>query len=183
MYLFITITEYNLQDQKRRLKSSLDGLTQEFDVNGFFFNDDAETQRDYDDGNHKSGQEACSEREVQDFRQKEAGSTTLAIGEFLSGTGFKLEVPSTPLRRHTSSSLVDFHHGSYPHLCLTSRDVTRWKMAWRFVQTISQDIKNPTDTDLYDYVQSQNLLARRCKDWPDAEKIFGEFRVAMGFSA
>ena len=67
-----------------------------------------------------------------------------------------------------------------PHVRLTARDVTRWKMAWRACQPHTQKIYGNVTT-LSD-AWHQQLLVRRCTDEPDWDDIF-KIPTILGFTA
>ena len=71
-------------------------------------------------------------------------------------------------------------HSTLPHVRLTARDITRWKMAWRFCQPHIRKLSgNETRLSSACY---QQLLARRCTDGPDWDEIF-EIPTILGFTA
>ena len=67
-----------------------------------------------------------------------------------------------------------------PHVRLTARDITRWKMAWRACQPHIQ--KTSGNKTIFSDVYYQQLLARRCTDGPDWVEAF-EIPTILGFTA
>lgn len=117
-------------------------------------------------------------------------STTLALGQTLQGTGFRMlrprEVAASPLllgglwtHGHWLQSLDDCSelNPPLPSINLTIRDVTRWKMAWRALQVY----KHKLDQSCW-YGECGELLVRRCKDWPGLKSML-ELPISLGCSA
>ena len=115
---------------------------------------------------------------------KKTGSTILVPGQHLLGTGFKAPVLRELVERQFTfnpSVVKSFDrckdpHPPLPNISLTSQDVTRWKMAWRAIDENWQ-IYN------YSWLEYWEFIVRRCRNWPDMEKISEDFPIALGFSA
>ena len=69
-------------------------------------------------------------------------------------------------------------HSTLPHVKLTARDITRWKMAWRACRPDTQEISGNATISYTCYKQ---LLARRCTDGPDWDRIF-TIPTTLGFT-
>lgn len=137
---------------------------------------------------------------------KKLGLTTLASGQTLQGTGWSVR-RSTELSWPVGlcqeypwlQELFDGCSGTSEHnsvrhehvkrprdhwpllsIDLTTRDVTRWKMAWSAFCAIED---NPNDSQELDrLLYKENLLVRRCKDWPYDTGFF-ESSIGLVFSA
>ncbi|KAG7008209.1 hypothetical protein G7Y79_00006g018290 [Physcia stellaris] len=140
-------------------------------------------------------------------RDVDVSSTTLASGQYLTGTGFKLR---------TFAQLIDHHllFPTFPHeslmkpyrskylraltnlnqykddqipftgLTFTDRDVTRWNMAWRAVQTckLVEDTKeNGVTQKRPDVKRLPRQLTERCDDWPTFDDL-ANLPILFGFS-
>ena len=71
-------------------------------------------------------------------------------------------------------------HSTLPHVRLTARDITRWKMAWRACRPDTQEISG--NAKMLSLTCYEQLLARRCTDGPDWVRIF-EIPTILGFTA
>ena len=109
----------------------------------------------------------------------EVESTKLYPGQVLNGTGFRLiglEDPkiSTWARDTVYADILQEGFAqatAIPSFDLTPRDVTRWKMAWREIQS------RPESN--YSY---RSMFSERCKDWPETEDML-KLPIALAFSA
>ena len=140
---------------------------------------DVEIARSHDDGQDEDNLETPSRQGAEQDGDKEAGSTVLAPGQYLQETGVRLKDLKELIKRdlyisgeeeHALDDYIRTHEP--PSICLTRRDVTRWKMAWRINQVYKPEI-----TSFW-----WLLLVRRCTDWPDIDDIFQEPSIALGFS-
>ena len=127
-----------------------------------------------DNGNYKQG----SKQGEGNDRNNSTGSTTLAPGQYLRGTGFKtwnLGELVVWLTNSSAESLDGYNdpHSALPNISLTSQDVKRWEMAWRTIQIYERD---HTFLNL-------RLIFQRCKDWPEMGDILEELPIALGFGA
>ena len=126
-------------------------------------------------------------RRTEPSEDNETNRVTLAPGDYLVGTLFKAPVPEDEpyfgfdFRRKTwikwYKKLQSLAEVKLPEIRLSSRDVTRWKMAWRAIQAFTLS-KHP----LLAYGSiGPDAITLRCKDWPEMD--FDQFSVALGFSA
>ena len=126
-------------------------------------------------------------------------SVELKIGQTLPGTGFKIQdLRDQPefLDPANSGIALDDRtkpqirkafeelHLMLPPVNLTSRDVTRWKMAWRAIQWNNQwnKWKDPDRTTFTQIMRGQ-FLTHRCENWANLDKILGLPAIALGFTA
>ena len=84
----------------------------------------------------------------------------------LSNFGMNLPESTPPELRKAFNDL----HSTLPHVNLTARDITRWRMAWRACRPHTQG--KPGDERALSNSCHQQLLARRCRDWPELHKNF-----------
>ena len=127
-----------------------------------------------------------SKRRTKRSEDDETNGVTLAPGDYLAGTPFKAPTPEDDpysifgvrwsnwigdLNILRSPNIVRL-----PEIRLSSRDVTRWKMAWRAMQAF----RFP---EFFDDTKfgGTNAITLRCKDWPN--DIVEDLSVALGFSA
>ena len=129
----------------------------------------------------------------------EVSSTTLAYGQYLPGTGFKLHTFARLVDRYTlylyvhsrdHSPLMNLSQDKNDQLPLTvltftNRDVTRWNMAWRAVQTcklVEHTVRHePTELIRPGVERLPRLLTERCEDWPTFEDL-ADLPILFGFS-
>ena len=131
-----------------------------------------------DDNNHGTRLEQESELD----KDKDCSSISLAPGQTLPETAIQLRCPLDTV----PFDYVENHHDSFshprfrelytqlPNINLTYRDVNRWRMAWRAIQTF------PSDTVTLDHLG--NMLTRRPRDRPGSGSL-EQFPVQLGFSA
>ena len=106
-------------------------------------------------------------------------STTLLPGQTLQGTGFR-----APNFRDLADKLgaldsFDHYQGSHsplPHIRLTTQDVTRYRMAWRAVESFQHKSQLP-----WWIFYGKKPLSQRRKDWPDLGDVL-ELPIALGFT-
>ena len=125
-------------------------------------------------------------------RNNRTGSTALAPGQYLQGTGFNAWELKELVKSSFSPGVERFAfvleslesykgpHSPLPTINLTSQDAKRWKMAWRAIQFCALGEQD------YGRIRSlihRQLIAQRCQDWPDRPDISYELPVAFGFSA
>ncbi|KAL9134520.1 MAG: hypothetical protein Q9175_004300, partial [Cornicularia normoerica] len=116
------------------------------------------TSEEYDSGQANANHETHSEQETAHDGDNEAGLISLAPGQIVPGTGWKLK--DDYVKGYNES------HPPLPNISLTTQDVTRWKMAERVLQ----------------YRWTFFLVSSRCEDWPDMD-AFLKLPVVLGFSA
>ena len=121
---------------------------------------------------------------------EEVTSIILEPGQTLQGTGLQILHPrDIPYSDMISLDNFGMHlptsmppelrkafnelHSTLPHVNLTARDITRWKMAWRACGPHRQNLPDASH---------QQLLARRCRDWPEWHSLF-EIPTILGFTA
>ena len=147
--------------------------------------------------------DVTAEHEAKLSGDVEVSSTTLASGQYLPGTGFKLRnfarlidhiavdfwmlLSFKPLTYLNPLADLDHYKNDqlpFTGLTFTDRDVARWNMAWRAVQrcklvedTVKNRVKRPGVKSL------PGLLTERCKDWPDYGSVLEDLLIAFGFSA
>ena len=97
-------------------------------------------------------------------------------GRLISQFGMRLPHNTPPELRKAFNEL----HSTLPHVRLTARDITRWKMAWRACRPETQEISGNA-TRLFLTCHEQ-LLARRCTDGPSWDRIF-TIPTILGFTA
>ncbi len=95
---------------------------------------------------------------------------------YLSNFGIYLPESTPPELRKAFNDL----HSTLPHVNLTARDITRWQMAWRACRPHTQG--KPGNERLLSDATHQQLLARRCSDWPELHRIF-QLPIILGFTA
>lgn len=137
----------------------------------------------------------------------EITSTTLAFGQYLDSTGFKLRTVTElinyilfgggqgirvfkDLGKDVYGLFMDLSGNQMGHLppqrlMLTARDVRRWNMAWQAIQ-LYELVEGTGEDGVKRFarlgVQSlPGLLTERCKDWPDLDDIY-QWPIAFGFS-
>ena len=76
-------------------------------------------------------------------------------------------------------------HPPYPHISLTTEDVTRYKMAWRAVELFRHTrFEGSVIPHIFlprlRYQAIPWAVVQRCKDWPDLENVL-ELPVGLGF--
>ena len=155
--------------QRDRSSLWLGECGKEFDMFSKSFSGQAEREGDY----RNSLTQVTGDNE-----DNEDCSNTLAPGQTLYGTGFKLLsdfrslVPQTMGDSRLLQSFDDYSgsHPTLPELNLTTEDVTRYKMAWRAFES----------GEVQEGFLAQFGLTQRCKDWPNIEDII-ELRIALGF--
>ena len=128
---------------------------------------------DYDDGQDHENYNTHSMQVKGGDGDIEAGSTILTPGQTLQGTGFRpREITDIPW---LGGSLVGHNDSppSLPNIRLTTRDVTRWRMAWRAVQVYNQSGRS------FDLPHGEPIV-RRCADWPNVWEFY-QPPIALGF--
>lgn len=111
-------------------------------------------------------------------------SVTLAPGEILEGTGFKMREFQDLYRLWSShyglqQSFDPYNqltHPTLPKIKLSSQDITRWKMAWRAVQAFPE-------MGVEEWTSYPAVLTSRCRNRPEIENLFKKFWIALSFSA
>ena len=120
---------------------------------------------EYDSEQASSNYDAQLEQGTRHDEDNEMTPTLLGPGKFLQGTGFQLKSELDDWERSTYSERVGVNAlPRFPTIELTSSDVTRWKMASRFIKRFYFD----------------PIIQRRCEDWPDVDLI-SELPIALGF--
>ena len=141
-------------------------------------------------------------------RDIEVSSTTLAFGQYLPGTGFRLRtfahlideyIDIPPLLHKRLNNLYGLNYlrllsdldqskiNQLPltPLIFTNRDVARWNMAWRTVQTcklVGDTDKNGVTRNWGpDVERLRRILTERCDDWPTFDDLT-EWPIRFGFS-
>lgn len=113
------------------------------------------------------------------------GQITLAPGQILQGTQFKIRHPkvfvtdmvtSNPRLWRRSSEDSGRSQLCLPNVTLDAQAITRWTMAWRAIEMYESD-----NTEEFPYWMLN--LARRCNDTPDYDEILGQVPLQLGFSA
>ena len=122
---------------------------------------------------NEEDRKTAKKEEAGGIQDNETNSVTLAPGEYLAGTCFKVPTFGDFLKLLEGGYNVP--HPFFPKLRLSSRDIIRWKMAWHAIQAFTEDFWR------YPNTRTHNAIKSRCKDWPDFENI--EFSEALGFSA
>ena len=121
--------------------------------------------------------EGATKQETARATDFETISITMASGEYLARTHFRVATPKEILEHIFFPDKFDDYSAPLPSINLSSRDITRWKMAWRAIQAFKfESDRGPT-------VSICHATKSRCKDWPDAEDVLNSFSVALGFSA
>lgn len=127
--------------------------------------------------------EPSSKQEERNDRENRTGSTTLAPGQYLQGTGFKAWELKNLIESSESlaSALESFEsyegpHPSLPNISVTSQDITRWKMAWRAIQAFERGYGSPF------LLRYKQLIVQRCENWPSVKNISEELLTALTFS-
>ena len=128
-----------------------------------------------------------SKRRTEHSEDDETNGVTLAPGDYLAGTPFKAPtIEDDPysdeldVRRYNwirqYKNLRSPAEVRLPEIRLSSRDVTRWKMAWQAMRVfgIPEYIRDDTKCG------GTNAITLRCKNWPDA--IAEDLSVVLGFS-
>ena len=143
--------------------------------------------RDDGDGSqipiNEENQETASKQDTVLTRDNEIDSIAMAPGECLAGTCFMALMPDNVLKPGFLGHGHGDHNGpqlSFPKIRLSSQDITRWKMAWRTIQSFKFDVR---DSVPFRYRKEHNVIKSRCKDLPDLTDILEEFSVTFGFSA
>ncbi|KAL9062710.1 MAG: hypothetical protein Q9161_009754 [Pseudevernia consocians] len=130
---------------------------------------------DDDSGQVSSSYETQSEQETTPDEDNKRTMTILRPGEILQGTSFRLRSEPEEVERHKYPETFGVNAcPRFPQIELTGSDITRWKMASRFVKRNEQ-----ARTRKARWVW--NLFLRRCKDWPEVNQIFSP-PIALGFS-
>lgn len=117
-----------------------------------------ETSKEYDIGQANANHETHSEQETAHDGDNEGGSTFLAPGQIVQGTGWKLR--KEYVKGHNES------HPPLPNISLTTQDVTRWKMAAR----------------AHHFNGSLNLVVLRCENSLSVDAFY-ELLESLSFSA
>lgn len=137
-----------------------------------------------DDDRNKAENETSLEQVTEHIQASEAGSTTLAPGQFLQGTGFRARtlVETSQLWRDYASlrkayDVCDQRQPDPPKISLTSQDITRWRMAWRTFQLFNLH----RSKEAFDKYKEREVLIPRFKDWPGM--ALDDLSVALGLSA
>ena len=110
-------------------------------------------------------------------------SVTLAPGEVLEGTGFKVRDFEDLFRlwsRHNGlEQSFDAYNPSYPSLPrikLSSEEINRWKMAWRAVPAFPE-------ISAQDETRFPAVLTSRTKDGPKMGVLLKDYSIALYFGA
>ena len=131
------------------------------------------------------------------FENEQVTPITLEPGQTLKGTGLQILHPrDIPYSDVVTISRFGIHlpesmppelrkafndlHSTLPHVSLTARDITRWKMAWRAYRPRARG--KPENAHMLSGASHQQLLARRCRDWPESHGIF-QLPIILGFTA
>ena len=119
-------------------------------------------------------------QETELSRDNKACSTILIAGQTLQGTGFEAKIPGdlAPFMDNPLSP------EAFPPIRLTTKDVTRYKMAWRALEFYGQPdwTPQPVYSGNWWYTNTPSALVQRSKDWPDIENIHEESSVGFGFT-
>ena len=127
-----------------------------------------------------------SEREPQQVREDEAGSTSLSPGQTLPGTRFRIRslrnYADQALRYNALPEFYRFEHDSFgplPTIRPTSRDITRWKMAYRTIRMLGlpEEHENKDKFLFWPYEK----ITQRIENWPRFDPI-KEFAVSLWLS-
>ena len=123
-------------------------------------------------------------------------SIILEPGQTLQGTGLQIIHPRDIFHGHVITQ-IQFGmrlpqsmppelrkafkelYSTLPHVRLTARDITRWKMAWRACRPDTQDIFGNSTLP---FTCHEQLLARRCTNGPEWDRIF-KVPTILGFTA
>ena len=139
----------------------------------------------------------ASNQESDLLGNEEVTSIILEPGQILQGTGFQIlrpqDIPYSELVTVSNSGIVNLTstrpevrkafnelHSTLPHVNLTARDITRWRMAWRACRPHLQ--KKPNNIRTLPDASHHQLLARRCRDWPEWYRIIN-VPTFLGFTA
>ena len=129
-------------------------------------------------------------QEIELDRDNEAGSTILMPGQTLKGTRFKIPGLEDILYNYAykfegSIDLYTELRPPYPHISLTTEDITRYKMALRALEFWYSDTKGPRPAYRWVGLHRSYLIpttfCQRCKDWPAIANIL-ELPVGLGFT-
>ena len=145
--------------------------------------------------NHDLEQEARFEED------DEIASRTVALGQTVQGTELRLlslsELVDLTIERkgrlHAGESedldkfLQELKESakSYPDYIkvhLSARDINRWKLAHRAIQTYIRTLGEHKERKWWDPDFEFNILVQRCDDLPGLVRIFAENDIATGFS-
>ena len=137
-----------------------------------------------------------AEHEAELNRDVEVSSTTLASGQYLPGTRFKLRTVAQLIEQSITYSVTTLYGLTDPKqykldplpltgLTFTNRDVARWNMAWRAVQTCNL-VENTAEDGVTQIERPgvehlPRLLTKRCHDWPTFVDL-ASLPVLLGFS-
>ena len=151
----------------------------------------------FDDESRIGNDRGAPKHESGLFENEEVTSIILEPGQTLQGTGlqilhprdisysdgitlfqFGMHLPRTmpPELRKAFNEL----HSTLPHVNLTARDITRWKMAWHICRP-DAGVK-PGNTQVLSKASRKQPLARWCRDWPESDGIF-QLPIILGFTA
>lgn len=154
------------------------------------------------DDDSRIGNEVGAPKQEPDLLgNEEITSIILEPGQTLQGTGFQLFHPQDiqyidynivstfgipiswsmpPELRKAFNEL----HSTLPHVSLTARDITRWRMAWRALRPYHTQVESgdTVATAVLNNACHQQLLARRCSDWPEWYRIIN-VPTFLGFTA
>ncbi|KAM0805981.1 hypothetical protein BDR22DRAFT_194100 [Usnea florida] len=116
-----------------------------------------------------SSYETQSEQRTRYDEDRKMVMTALRPGEVLQGTNFQLSLEPEAWRDPTFLATFGVKtNPQFPAIELTSSDVTRWKMASRYIERL---VVGP----------NMNIIQRRCQDWPNKDQMF-QLPIAVGFS-
>ena len=121
----------------------------------------------------------------------EVGSTKVMAGQTMRGTGFKAKDLRDFAQQQQPNLVVSFDsyngsHPPFPPMNLTTKDVTRYKMAWRALRFYRQSGFDMVSTNSrFSALRWFNYcplgVVQRCRDWPDGRDLF-ELPMALGFT-
>lgn len=150
----------------------------------------------FDDESRIGNDKGAPKQESGPFGNEEVTSTILEPGQTLQGTGLQIlhprDIPYSDiitlsnfgihLPRSTPPELrkaFNELHSTLPPVNLTARDINRWKMAWRACRPHTGG--KPGNARVLSGESHQQLLARRCGNWPESDRIF-QLPIILGFT-
>ena len=169
-----TITSQSVASRNMLLKQKLVEIPQLIYVEKQLVEYQWRAPEEYDSKRTSSSYEGQSEPGTRHDEGNEMTMTTLRPGEFLEGTDYRLKSKLTDWERARYLEMFGVEAcPRFPSFGLTPSDVTRWKMASRYVDRFQKAFEERPSLSF--------LFVRRCKDWPNMDQLFS-LPIALGFS-
>lgn len=121
----------------------------------------------------------------------EVDTKTVALGQFIPGTGFKMNglheifdssIPFKYLDTWRDSMRNSTLQPRQIDIIFTLRDLNRWNLAWRGAQICRQkSMGRQVESDNFYPVPLPSFLFRKYQDWPDMDDTFENLPIGLGF--